>query len=181
LTSLRSTLTLVDAAVLAPVYRASDGTVHLIFVRKGPGGRHGGQIAFPGGKREPGDSDLLGTALREAHEEVGLERGDVTILAALPIVDTMTTGYHVAPFLGRLASPPPAWKRQESEIAEVLDVPIDALTDPDAQGQEVWHFPAWDEPRMVPFYRLGPYKLWGMTYRIVEPLLPRLLAGEWDI
>ena len=41
--------------------------------------------------------------------------------------------------------------------------------------------PGWPEPREIPFYRLGPYKLWGATYKIVEPLLPRLLAGEWDV
>jgi 8-oxo-dGTP pyrophosphatase MutT (NUDIX family) len=180
-TTLRATLALVDAAVLAPVYRGPDGQVHLVFVRKVPGGRHGGQIAFPGGRREPTDATLLRTALREAEEEIGLAPSRVTVLAELPLVETMTTGFRVAPFLGRLTGPPPAWRRQESEIQEVLDVPLAELTRPGAQGEEVWTFPGWREPRLVPFYRIGAHKLWGMTYRVVEPLLPRLQAGEWEI
>jgi 8-oxo-dGTP pyrophosphatase MutT (NUDIX family) len=165
MTTLRATLALVDAAVLVPVYRAPDERLRLVFVRKMPGGRHGGQIAFPGGRREATDASLLRTALREAEEEVGLGPDAVTILAELPLVDTMTTGFRVAPFLGRLAESPETWQRQESEIAEILDVPVEELEKSDEGA----------------FYRIGPHKLWGLTFRIVEPLLPRLQAGEWDI
>jgi 8-oxo-dGTP pyrophosphatase MutT (NUDIX family) len=181
MTTLRTTLTLVDAAVLAPVYRAASGELRLVFVRKVPGGRHGGQLAFPGGHREPGDATLRMTALREAEEEIGLAPDQVEVMAELPVVETVTTGYRVAPFLGRLTPRLTPWRRQESEIAEILDVPIAELTRPAAQGQEIWRFGGWDEPRMVPFYRVRGYKLWGMTYRIVEPLLPRLETGEWEI
>jgi 8-oxo-dGTP pyrophosphatase MutT (NUDIX family) len=180
-TSLRATLALVDAAVLAPVYRGSDGRARLVFVRRTPGGVHGDQIAFPGGRREPTDGTLVRTALREAEEEIGLAPSQVSILAELPLVDTMTTGFRVAPFLGKLARPPAAWRRQESEIAEVLDVRLEDLLRPDAHGEEVWTFPSWNGPRTVPFYRIGAHKLWGMTYRVVESLLPRLQAGEWEI
>ena len=72
-TTLRTTLALVESAVLAPVYSRSAGSLRLVFIRRGPRGIHGGQIAFPGGRREPGDADLLATALREAHEEIGLD------------------------------------------------------------------------------------------------------------
>jgi hypothetical protein len=93
----------------------------------------------------------------------------------------MATGFRVAPFLGRLAGPPPTWRRQETEIAEILEVPVDDLARAEAHGEEVWELDAWPEPRRVAFYRIGPHKLWGATYRIVEPLLPRLLGGEWEI
>jgi 8-oxo-dGTP pyrophosphatase MutT (NUDIX family) len=56
------------AAVLVPVYRADDGELRLVIVRRGDQGPHGGQLAFPGGKCEPGDGDALATALRDTHE-----------------------------------------------------------------------------------------------------------------
>ncbi|HEV7661932.1 MAG TPA: CoA pyrophosphatase [Chloroflexota bacterium] len=181
MTTLRSTLALVDSAVLAPIYRGADGRLRLVFIRRSPFGRHGGQIAFPGGRREPEDADLLTTALREAEEEVGLERTGIEVLAALPIIETVATGFRVAPFLGRLKGPPPAWRRQEREVDEIIEVPLDELTHPTAHAVEHWQLPGWPEPREIPFYWIGSYKLWGATYKIVEPLLPRLIAGEWPL
>src|SRR6185437_9443759 len=134
MTTLRATLALIDSAVLAPLYRDTDGRLRLVFIRRGPLGRHGGQIAFPGGRREPEDPDLLTTALREAEEEIGLQRQLVDILTALPIVDTVATGFRVAPFLGRLNGPPPAWRRQEAEVEDILDVPMDELTRPETHA-----------------------------------------------
>lgn len=176
-----TTLALVDSAVLAPVYRDAEGRLRLVFIRRSPFGRHGGQIAFPGGRREPQDPDLLATALREANEEIGLEPRSVDVLATLPVVETVATNFRVAPFLGRLQGPPPAWRRQESEIDEILEIALDELSHPEAHAIESWHLPEWAAPRDIPFYRIGPYKLWGATYRIVEPLIPRILAGEWDL
>ena len=180
MTTLRITLALVDSAVLAPIYRDADGRLRLVFIRRSPFGVHGGQIAFPGGRREPEDPDLLTTALREAEEEIGLDRDSVEVLTALPIIETVATGFRVAPFLGRLNGPH-TWRRQETEIDEILEVSLDDLRHPAAHAIETWQLPGWPEPREIPFYWLGPYKLWGATYKIVEPLLPRLLAGEWDV
>jgi 8-oxo-dGTP pyrophosphatase MutT (NUDIX family) len=180
-TTLRATLSLVDSAVLAPVYRDPQARVRVVFIRRSPNGLHGGQIAFPGGRREPEDATLLDTALREAEEEIGLPPSQVEVLATLPVIETMATGFRIAPFLGRLAGPPPTWRRQETEIDEILEVPIDVLLAPETHGVEEWQLPGWAGPRPIPFYRLGPYKLWGATYRIVELLLPRLVAAEWPI
>jgi 8-oxo-dGTP pyrophosphatase MutT (NUDIX family) len=166
-TTLRATLSLIESAVLAPLYRDADGRLRLVFIRRSPFGRHGGQIAFPGGRREPEDPDLLTTALREAEEEIGLERQSVEVLATLPIVDTVATGFRVAPFLGRLNGPPPIWRRQETEIDEILESDFEDLTHPDAHAVETWQLPGWLAPREVPYYRVGPYKLWGATYNIV--------------
>jgi 8-oxo-dGTP pyrophosphatase MutT (NUDIX family) len=171
----------VEAAVLAPVYRDAEARLRLVLILRGPRGVHGSQIALPGGRREPGDADLLATALREAEEEIGLDPASVEPLCPLPIVQTATTGYTIAPFLGRLRARPDVWRRQESEVAAVLDVPVEELARPDVHGEEVQHFPGWPEPRRMPYYQVGPYRLWGATYRIVHPLLSRLLAPEWPI
>jgi 8-oxo-dGTP pyrophosphatase MutT (NUDIX family) len=167
LTTLRATLAMVDAAVLAPIYRDPQGRLRLVFIRRSPFGRHGGQIAFPGGRREPEDPDLLTTALRESEEEIGLQRESVEILATLPVIDTVGTGFRIAPFLGRLRGQPPTWRRQESEIEEILEIPLEDLTHPENHAVEHWQLPGWVEAREIPFYWIGEYKLWGATYKIV--------------
>ena len=178
MTTLRATLAMVDAAVLAPLYRDPEGRLRLVFIRRSPFGRHGGQIAFPGGRREPQDPDLLTTALREAEEEIGLDRASVEILADLPVIETIGTGFRIAPFLGRLAGPPPTWRRQETEIDEILEIPLDDLTRPDAHAVERWQLEGWPSPREIPFYRLGPYKLWGATYKMVGAIRDFLATSD---
>lgn len=167
-----------ESAVLVPVFRGAGGELRLVLVRRGDQGVHGGQLAFPGGKSEPADASPLDTALRETREEIGLTGDRIEILAQLPTVETLTTGFLIKPFLARVR-PPAAWQCQEDEIAEVIEVIVKDLIRPEVQGAEMMHFPAWLEPQRVAFIRVGPHRLWGATYRIVEPLLPHLLAGEW--
>jgi 8-oxo-dGTP pyrophosphatase MutT (NUDIX family) len=171
---------LLEAAVLVPVFRDSGGALRLVLVRRAEVGIHGGQLAFPGGKRDPGDGSSLATALREAHEEIGLAPGSVTVLATLPVVEVRVTGYRIAPFLARVVTPP-AWCPAADEVAEVLEARVADLARPEAQGESLERIPGWSEPVLIRYYRIGPHRLWGASYRIVEPLLPRLLAGEWTV
>ncbi|HZD01811.1 MAG TPA: CoA pyrophosphatase [Actinomycetes bacterium] len=170
-----------EAAVLVPVYRDRDGELVVVLVRRAAGGVHGGQLALPGGQRDPGDADLSTTALREAEEEIGLASDRVELLAALPVVETQTTGFRVAPFLVRLPAPPPRWRHQEREVAEVVELRVADLARPEVRAQEVRDFPTWPAPRRIQLWRLGRHEVWGVTYRILEPLVPRLLAGEWPL
>jgi len=171
---------MIDAAVLIPVYRSQDGELHIIMILRNPGGVHGGQIAFPGGKHDPEDETMLDTALREVREELGLivERNDV--LAELPMEQTRTTGYRVFPFLARIAVPD-RWQIAEREIAEIVDVKLTDLTRRDAHDQMIGRFPTWEKAQQVSFYRIGEHRLWGLSYRILQPVLARLVAGEWDV
>ena len=168
-----------DAAVLVPVFRDADGRLRLVLVRRADRGLHAGQIAFPGGKRESADGSPLETALREAEEEIGLCRESVEVLAPLAVVETMTTRFRVFPFLARVRRQP--WRVDPRELVEVLEVPVEDLLQPGAQGEETKDFPTWPQPRRVPFLRVGDRQLWGATYRILRPLLPRLVAGEWPL
>jgi len=169
-----------EAAVLAPVYRRQDGQLIVVLVRRAQGGAHGGQLALPGGQRDPGDADLAATALREANEELGLAANQLELLAALPMVQTQTTGFRIAPFLARLTGPVP-WRLQEREIAEVVEVPVADLARPETRAEAVRGFPTWPAPRRVRLWRVGGHEVWGVTYRILEPLVPRLLGGEWPL
>jgi 8-oxo-dGTP pyrophosphatase MutT (NUDIX family) len=169
-----------EAAVLVPVYRAQDGELVVVLVRRAQGGAHGGHLALPGGQRDPADADLAATALREANEELGLAGDRVELLAALPVVKTQTTGFRIAPYLARLTGPVP-WRLQEGEIAEVVELPVAELARPEVRAEEVRAFPTWPAPRRIRLWRVGGHEVWGVTYRILEPLVPRLLAGEWRL
>ena len=102
------------------------------------------------------------------------------MLAELPIVETRTTGFRVHAFLARI-TPPPRWLAAEREVAEVLDVSVRDLVAPSAHGASMERFPNWPEPVRIEFIRIGPHRLWGLTHRILAPVLPRIVAGEWTI
>ncbi len=171
---------MIDAAVLIPVYRSLDGEMHIVMILRNPGGVHGGQVAFPGGKYDAEDETMLDTALREAREELGLVVGRGDVLAELPMIQTRTTGYRVFPYLARI-SVPDRWEIAEREIAEILDVKLGDLTRPGAHDKMIDRFPTWDKAEQISFYRVGAHRLWGLSYRILHPIIPRLVAGEWDV
>lgn len=164
----------VEAAVLIPVYRRADGDLRLVLVRRSDFGAHGGHLALPGGKHAPSDSSFLETALREAREEVGIRREQIEILAELPPTDTRTTNFRIHPFLARVIQPV-TWRRDEREVAEILDVSLAGLPAAEVRLEDA------RGDRQAPCYRVGEYRLWGVTYRLLSPLVPRLLAGEWAI
>jgi len=168
----------IASAVLVPIYRGEDDELRLVLIRRSEGGFHGGHLAFPGGKRDPEDASLQETALREAWEELGLDRQLVEVLTELPTVETMTTDFLIYPFLARIVRPS-TWNRSEREVAEVVEVKLADLARPEARGEDITRLPTWIVPQQGPFYHVGRYQVWGATYRILHPLLPRLLGGEW--
>jgi 8-oxo-dGTP pyrophosphatase MutT (NUDIX family) len=169
-----------EAAVIVPVYRDAEGVARLVLIRRSEGGRHGGQLAFPGGTRDRGDRDLLATALREAEEEIGLAAEAIDVLETLTPLDTRTTGFHIQPFLARITRPA-TWHLAPDEVAEVLEPALADLADPAAHGAEEWQLAGWSRAHRVEFYRVGPHHLWGASYRMLSPVLPRLVAGDWRL
>lgn len=165
----RRVLGWVDAAVLVPVYDDPDrGLVLVLTERRGDLRRHAGEIAFPGGRRDPGEA-LRETALREAHEEIGLLPRDVRVAGALAPVGTIGTGYRVYPFVGVLDAPP-AWRPEEGEVARVLEMSL-----LDLRSARSW---APLLTKGVPFptvsYHVDGHLVWGATARLVHQLLRRL-------
>jgi 8-oxo-dGTP pyrophosphatase MutT (NUDIX family) len=160
------------ASVLVPLVERGSGLRLILTRRAALLKHHPGQIAFPGGKQDPGDPTPLAAALREAREEIGLEPEAVEILGALDPHETVT-GFTVSPFVGLVA---PAFRPviDRSEVDEVFDVPLAFALDPD--NYQV-HARVW-QGRERRYYVLpwGPHYVWGATARILRSLADRMRA-----
>jgi 8-oxo-dGTP pyrophosphatase MutT (NUDIX family) len=164
------------AAVLVPLYEAQ-GETHVVLIKRPEDmPSHKGEIAFPGGKFEPGvDEGLPDTALREAHEEVGLVPGDVEIVAQLDGIGTVASRFTITPFVGFLRDLP-ALAPNPREVVRILEVPLSELLDPDAYRAEHWD--TWMEDLHVHFYELEDETVWGATARILTSFLTHLVEGR---
>lgn len=156
-----------DAAVLVPLYREPLTTV--LTERREDLRRHAGEISFPGGRQDEPDEDLRVTALREAHEEIGLDPARVELVGALPPVGTFVTGYRIFPFVG-LIEPGQDWRPQASEVAKVLEFTLDDLL----AGHEMQRLLRKGVPIKTPTYTVDGHFVWGATARILQSLLERL-------
>jgi 8-oxo-dGTP pyrophosphatase MutT (NUDIX family) len=166
------------AAVLAPVYRDDAGVLRLVLIVRTDVGHHGGQLAFPGGRVDPDDESHLAAALREAHEEIGLDPSLVRVIAELPPVRSGPTKFDVSAFLGRIPGGI-EWRPNPDEVAEVLTPAVDALWDPAIRREHLFTSARWPEGLVVDGIPVGDRVLWGMTLRLLDDLVPRLLGGEW--
>jgi 8-oxo-dGTP pyrophosphatase MutT (NUDIX family) len=156
--------------VLAPLYLAADGEPYVVLTRRRADlRRHAGEIAFPGGRRDPEDSELRDTALREAQEEIGLDRADVEVLGELPAISTFVTGYLIHPFVGLIPAGR-SWRPSPREVDTVLELPLGALRESRTRARV--------ERRGFSFetdaYVLAEHFIWGATARILDALYERL-------
>ncbi|HZF75862.1 MAG TPA: CoA pyrophosphatase [Acetobacteraceae bacterium] len=152
----------VAAAVLVPILLHEGAPSILLTLRSARLSSHAGQVAFPGGRIEPGES-AEAAALREAAEEVGLDPRLPRILGRLP--DHLTgTGYRVSPVIATI-EPPVTLTPDPGEVAEVFEYPLSALLDPSAPARQAAEF----RGRMREFW-VWPHErhqVWGATAAIL--------------
>ena len=156
-----------DAAVLVPLYR--EPLTAVFTERRADLSRHAGEISFPGGRQDHPEEDLRETALREAHEEIGLDPSGVELMGALPPVGTFVTGYRIFPFVG-LIEPGQTWRPQATEVEQVLEFTLADLV----RGYEMQRLIRKGVPIKTPTYTVDGTLVWGATARIVQSLLEAL-------
>lgn len=150
---------------------AADRPHIVLTVRAGTLGRHGGQVSLPGGVIEPGES-YARAALREAHEEIGLDSTLVRVVGALTPIDIPISGFRLHPIVG-LTDARPAFAAADGEVARIIDVAIDDLTAPgcvaettrERDGQQI----------RVPAFCVAGEEIWGATAMVLAEFLS--LAG----
>jgi len=169
-----------SAAVLAPLF-VRDGELHAVFTKRRSHLRlHAGQISFPGGRPERGDADLVHTALREAHEEIGLDPASVVLLGALAPTPTVVSDIAIYPIVGLIPAPVAPWRPAADEVEAVIEASLPKL----AATHRLQLIERRDGTSVTTdAYTAGAETIWGATARILTDLLVRLagqIAGDWD-
>ena len=144
---------------------------------------HPGQVAFPGGRVDPGDRDAVAAALREAREETGLDPHGVEVLGTLDPVPLAFSRHEVTPVIGWWVRPTPVRAVDEAESAAVFRAPVADLLDPARRGVTVVRRDGreWRGPAFSLQTARGPQTVWGFTAMLLDGLFDRLEWTEpWD-
>jgi 8-oxo-dGTP pyrophosphatase MutT (NUDIX family) len=164
-----------EAAVIAPVIERDDDPSVLFTKRADHLPDHPGQMSFPGGGHEPHDTDLRATALREADEEIGLERTEVEFVGRLDDIRTVTA-YSVRPFVARIADR--EYEPSDEEVAEIAVLSLADICDLDNYESERRDHPYYGEIRLH-FFSVDGFTVWGATARMLVQFLD--LATDWEM
>lgn len=155
------------AAVLVPLHER-EGEPHVLLTRRPIAMRHhAGQVSFPGGRIEPGEESLA-AALREAHEEVGLEPARADVLGRLSETLVLMSAFRLTPWVASVPYPYP-YAAAPGEVDEILHVPLAALTRPGAHRVESRE--AYGMRLDVHFFSVGDDVIWGATARVLAELV----------
>ena len=157
-----------EAGVMALFYPKMGVTHILMILRKSYQGVHSNQIAFPGGKSEVGDQDLLYTALRETEEEVGVPMKMIEPIKELSKVYIPPSNFWVQPFIGMYNDPQP-FVKQESEVEAILEVPFNlVLQDETLIRQQL--STSYAKNIEVPAFQLNGHVVWGATAMMLNEI-----------
>lgn len=159
------------AAVLVALVDHPNATAVVLTQRAEHLSSHPGQVSFPGGKYEPGDKDLLATALRETQEEIGLPSDAVRILAELPVRQTRFD-IGVVPYLG-VIQPGHSYRVDRSELDAVFEVPLRFFMDKGNIRYQMFDGPGYQY--RMPCYNFSGYIIWGFTLKVLIELLNHTL------
>jgi 8-oxo-dGTP pyrophosphatase MutT (NUDIX family) len=164
-----------EAAVLIFLYPI-DGVIHTIFIQRPEyNGVHGGQISFPGGKKEPSDSALLQTAIREASEETGIIPSDLKIVGALTPLFIPVSNTVVAPFVG-WSEEKPMFMPEVTEVVFIIEADISPFLDYSIIKTKPFEISG--EMINIKYFDYKGNVIWGATAMILNELLTIIKRGN---
>jgi 8-oxo-dGTP pyrophosphatase MutT (NUDIX family) len=169
------------SAVLACFWEGTDGLEVLLTRRSAHLRAHKGEMAFPGGRSDPGES-IVDAALREAREEVGLDLSSVEVLGELDHLMTVTSRSFIVPLVAALPGPPEGLVANPAEVDEVRFASVPELLLDEVYREEVWTWPTsplWGDAdasgppveRPIFFFELVGDTVWGATASMLRQLL----------
>ena len=164
---------LTPAGVMLLVYRKDGEYCILLQKRSSRVVNHKGEISFPGGKHDPEDESMLATAIRETHEEMGIDPQDIRVFGALDHTAT-TTGYLTYPFAGTIPYPYD-FDPSEQEVAEVLEVPVSSLMDSANRRGEMRVVNG--DLQCAPAFAYDGHIIFGATARILDRFIEMLQSS----
>ena len=157
------------AGVVALFYPDESQLTNLLLIlRNTYPGVHSNQIGFPGGKAEKKDKDLLETALRETHEEVGVKPGDIQIIRSLSEIYIPPSNFEVRPYIG-LYDKREDFIKQEDEVEELVEVPLLDFMDDSKMITQILKTSYADNIE-VPAFKLKGYTVWGATAMMLSEI-----------
>ena len=154
-----------QSSILMLIYPKNHQLYTVFMHRTDHGGKHGGQISFPGGRNETADKSLWHTALRETQEEIGIDTEQITYLGSLSNLFIPVSNYNVTPFLGYMAKLP-RFSLNPDEVREIITVPLNSLKNPENKG--FYTFYNGERTINAPCYIFNGYKVWGATAMIIS-------------
>ena len=165
----------VEFAVLVAVFEERSDARVLLTRRAGHLRRNQGEVAFPGGRLEAGETPAE-AALREAFEEVALDPASVELIGELTPLSTVTRPSGIQPVVGLLTGRPEV-RANPDEVAEVFDVALSDLSNPAVFREEIWTLPDGAQ-RPIYFYDVCDPPVWGATARVLKELLDVIGEGR---
>jgi len=165
----------VPSAVLIALYEKNKEIFFPVIRRPVYNGHHSGQIGFPGGKFETIDINLTNTAIREAHEEIGININELVVIGSLSDLYIPITNMHVTPILGYLKTPP-NYISDSFEVDEIFNINVNDLLLQSNKVNEKWNLRGSEVN--VPFYYIQQQKIWGATAMILSELEQVLIQGQ---
>jgi 8-oxo-dGTP pyrophosphatase MutT (NUDIX family) len=163
-----------ESAVAVVLFRNSDQIECILTQRPDYDGNHGGQVSFPGGKKDPGDRDLEETARRECYEEIGIPKNSGLLLGQLTDVFIPVSGFLVKPFVYFHQELPPLIK-DEREVAEILTFPLFDLKKEELISSTEIRLKNGQIYKNIPYFDLADKKVWGATALILNEIREILL------
>jgi 8-oxo-dGTP pyrophosphatase MutT (NUDIX family) len=156
-------------AVLILLYPHEDKINTILTLRPSYDGVHSGQVSFPGGKLDPEDENLAAAALREAEEEVGLNRNNIKLIGNLSNLYIPPSNFLVSPFVG-IMNKKPVLIKNEREVEKIIEVPITYFLDESIKGKKMItprEFVTFE----APYYDVEGHTVWGATAMILSEMM----------